>query len=170
MQKIQLFVFLGIFSLTLQAQSDEITTYYLIRHAEKVRTDKTDGNPDLTEIGQKRALFWSRVFKDIPFEMVYTTNYNRTIQTASPTAKSKNLEIQFYDPREMYDNDFKLVSKGKKVLIVGHSNTTPQFVNKIIKKEKYNDIEDRNNSNLFIVTIIKGTTTVELLKIPFNNR
>jgi len=56
---------------------------------------------------------------------------------------------------------------GKTVLVVGHSNTTPQFVNKIIGKEEYIDIDDLNNSNLYIVTIINGVKTAILLKIEY---
>ena len=35
------------FSLTLISYSQEVTTYYFIRHAEKLRIDKTDKNPNL---------------------------------------------------------------------------------------------------------------------------
>ncbi len=44
-------------------------------------------------------------------------------------------------------------TKGKSVLVVGHSNTTPGFANKLIGKEVYQDIDDTNNTNLYIVTI-----------------
>ena len=37
--------------------SQEVTTYYLIRHAEKLRIDITDKNPKLNYEGVKRALF-----------------------------------------------------------------------------------------------------------------
>ena len=53
----------------------------------------------------------------------------------------------------MYDSIFQQETKGKTVLVVGHSNTTPAFVNKILAEEKYKDIDDNNNANLYIVTI-----------------
>lgn len=56
----------------------------------------------------------------------------------------------------------KKETKNKKVLIVGHSNTIPDFVNAIIKKKKYNDIEDNNNRNLYIITIIGNTINDKL--------
>jgi len=168
MRNLLLILFLGICTFSIKAQNINTTTYYLIRHAEKVRTDASDRNPHLNESGIDRAIFWSTVFKDIAFDMVYTTNYNRTIQTALPTAKSKNLELNFYDPKDMYNNPFIDETKGKNVLIVGHSNTTPQFVNKILKEEKYGDIEDNNNSNLYIVTLLNESISTVLLKIPLN--
>ena len=142
-----------------------ITTYYLIRHAEKDRSDVKNKNPHLTEIGKKRAQKWATVFKNIPFDAVYTTNYHRTIETATPTAKAHHLTIQFYNPQHLYDTVFQQKTKGKTVLIVGHSNTTPYFVNKIIKKNKYKDIDDHNNANLYIVTICNNDTTDSVLKI-----
>lgn len=148
-----------------QTHENEITTYYLIRHAEKVRTDTTNKNPNLTEKGKSRAQNWSSVFKNVAFDLIYSTNYNRTIQTATPTTKDKNLEIQFYNPRTLFSEDFKLNTIGKTVLIVGHSNTTPQFVNKILGNKKYADIDDSNNSNLYIVTISNNIITDILLKI-----
>jgi len=168
--KYYLLLFIILMSLTsikAQEKKNEITTYYLIRHAEKNRTENTNKNPNLTEKGIKRAKNWSVVFKNIPFDIIYSTNYNRTKQTAEPTAKSKNLKIQYYNPRDLYNEKFKSKTTGKTVLVVGHSNTTPQLVNKIIGNEKYTDIDDLNNSNLYIVTIINGQKTTNLLKIEY---
>jgi len=151
-----------------QAQESEITTYYLIRHAEKERSDATHKNPNLTEKGEMRAKNWGVVFENVDFDLIYSTNYNRTIQTATPTSINKNLEIKFYNPRELYNEDFKNKTKHKTVLIVGHSNSTPLFVNKIIGKEKYVEIEDTNNSNLYIVTIINKSIIDSQLKINHN--
>ncbi|MDT8416607.1 MAG: phosphoglycerate mutase family protein [Lutibacter sp.] len=130
-----------------------MTTYYFIRHAEKVRGNPTDKNPDLNEIGKKRAEYWNTVFKNVAFDEIYSTNFNRTLQTAAPMAKTKNLEVKIYHPESLYNDDFQLKTKGKTVLVVGHSNTTPLFVNKILGREMYPEIDDTNNSNLYIITI-----------------
>ncbi|MCL7763820.1 histidine phosphatase family protein [Polaribacter sp. Z014] len=162
------FLFLFVFALSLfcSCSSDETTTYYLIRHAEKDRTDKTNRNPDLNKNGQERANKWADRFKSVNFDAIYSTNYNRTLQTATPTAKSKNLEILKYNPNKMYDSIFQQETKGKTVLVVGHSNTTPSFVNKIIEEKKYEDIDDHNNANLYIVTILgdKKTSVLETVE------
>ena len=157
MNKIVLLLFTFFCTLNLQAQETQTTTYYLIRHAEKNRLVTSDKNPNLKEKGVDRAIKWSKTFKHINFDYIFSTNYNRTIQTALPTAKSKDLEIQFYNPSDLYNEEFKTLTKGKTVLIVGHSNTTPEFVNKILGEEKYPEIEDRNNANLYIITDRKST-------------
>ena len=66
----------------------------------------------------------------------------------------------------MYDSIFLQETKGKTVLVVGHSNTTPAFVNKILAVEKYKDIDDNNNANLYIVTISgdEKTSVVETVE------
>ena len=146
-------------------KAEVISTYYLIRHAEKDRSDTSNKNPDLMQKGTERAIRWSEVLKDIAFDMVYTTDYNRTKQTASPTAESKNLEILFYNPRTLFDEEFQKATTGKTVLVVGHSNTTPFFANKILESEKYQQIDDYNNANLYIVTVTNNTKTGVLLKV-----
>ena len=82
--------------------SSEVTTYYFIRHAEKLRIDKTDQNPKLNEEGLKRSEVWRTVFSNVNFDAVYSTDYSRTKLTAKATADSKNLPILLYDPNYTY--------------------------------------------------------------------
>ena len=153
-------------TIVLSAQNQSITTYYFIRHAEKIQ-ETSDSNPKLTEQGYKRANYWSEVFKNIHFDEIFSTNYNRTLATAIPTATSKNLEITLYDPINTISEDFLNATKGKSVLIVGHSNTIPNYVNTIIGHDKYIEIEETNNSNLYIVTIANNLISDVLLHIAF---
>ena len=159
------FLFVFTFSLLSACTSDETTTYYLIRHAEKDRTDKTNRNPNLNEKGLERAKKWANHFKNIDLDAVYSTKYNRTMQTATPTAESKKLEILNYDPRKMYDSIFQQNTKGKTVLVVGHSNTTPVFANKILGEKKYENMSDNDNASLYIVTISDDKKTSKIEKV-----
>ena len=70
-----------------------------------------------------------------------------------------------YNPSSMYSEVFQNNTKGKTVLVVGHSNTTNVFANKVLGTEKYKEINDNNNSNLYIVTISDGKSSSILLKI-----
>jgi len=163
MKKAILILFFTLFAAFSYAQ--EVTTYYFIRHAEKQRTDASDKNPHLNFEGYKRADNWKKVFQYVPLNAVYSTDLNRTKETAKPTADSKNLPILVYDPSKMYTESFQFNTKGKHVLIVGHSNTTPAFVNKVLGINKYKQIEDDNNSNLYIVTVTDGKASATVLKI-----
>lgn len=137
----------------------DATVYYLIRHAEKDRSTK-DKDPELTEVGVKRAENWANVFKDIPFDKIYSTNYKRTQQTALPTATSKGLEVLSYSTENLFNEDFKTNTEKQTVLIVGHSNTTPAFVNAITGKKEHSQIDDSDNGKLFIVTIDDGVASL----------
>ena len=120
----KLVVLLVILFCSLSSFAQEVSAYYLVRHAEKDRSDKTNSNPKLTEEGKQRAAKWSTVFRDVAFDAVYSTNYLRTTARAQPTATAQGLEIQFYNPSELYSKEFQQATMGKTVLVVGHSNTT----------------------------------------------
>ena len=153
------------FLISIISHSQEVTTYYFIRHAEKLRVDKTDRNPNLNSKGLKRAESWKEIFSNISFDAIYSTDYTRTRLTAKPTADSKKLPILIYNPRDMYSKTFQNQTKGKTILVVGHSNTTNVFANKVLGFDKYEEIKDNNNSNLYIVTLRNKKASSVLLKI-----
>lgn len=149
--------FAFVFTLPSLAQESEATantsTFYFIRHAEKDRSDKANKNPNLTQAGVLRAAKWSLALQHVKFDAVYSTDYNRTLQTAQPTAEKNGLKITSYDPRNIDGKAFLEANTGKTVLVVGHSNTTPSFVNAVLGSKKHASIDDTNNANLYIVTV-----------------
>ena len=152
-------LFCFLISLSIEAQTEnksDCTKVYLIRHAEKDRTDKTNSNPHLNSLGTKRSLKWKDFFKNINFDIIYSTNYHRTLETIKPFSEN-GTELIIYNPSKIDYNEFVSNNKGKTILVVGHSNTIPTFTNRISNKNLYNDIEDNNNSNLYVVTICNGT-------------
>ncbi len=154
----------GVFSQN--ENQSETSTFYFIRHAEKNRSDTNNKNPHLTSKGITRANNWVNILKGIKFDKIYSTDFNRTRETALPTATRNGLDIVLYNPRkDINEEAFKKLNKGKTVLIVGHSNTTPAFVNTLLGKEKYKDIDDSNNGNLYIITIMDGEISDQVLTI-----
>lgn len=143
------------------------TTYYLIRHAEKDRTDANNIDPKLTEKGLERARLWASFFDSIPLNEIYATNYHRTQQTAMYVSSDKQIPVELYEPSTVINEDFLLITKGKKTLLVGHSNTTPQLVNQLIGEEKYKDMADDDNASLFIVVLKGDEKSVQIEKIDF---
>ncbi|MFK5982026.1 MAG: phosphoglycerate mutase family protein [Flavobacteriaceae bacterium] len=162
----KLILFLAIITLFVSCKSDKkeeviTTVYYLIRHAEKDRST-LDKDPGLTEEGLKRANNWAKILNKKEIDLVFSTDYKRTQQTALPIASANKLKIQSYDPRDLYNDDFKAQTKDKIVVIVGHSNTTPAFVNTILGSQKYDKIDDSDNGKLFIVSIVNDSISVEI--------
>ncbi|ADV51485.1 histidine phosphatase family protein [Cellulophaga sp. E16_2] len=142
-----------------------VSTFYFIRHGEKDRSNPDNKDPELNQDGLGRAIRWERVFSEIDLNAIYSTDYDRTMMTAAPTAVSRELSINNYDPSTVNVEDFKIIHEGENILIVGHSNTTPDFVNKMLGEEKYTSMDDYDNSSLFIVRIIDGKATSIRLKM-----
>ncbi len=143
-----------------------ISTFYFIRHAEKDRSDPENRDPELNQAGLGRAMHWAEILNDVPLDAIYTTDYERTAMTAAPTSVKQDITVQFYDPEILDIERFKADNLNKNVLVVGHSNTTPDLVNKMIGEDKYYNIDDHENGNLFIVQIVNGKATD--LKLTFN--
>ncbi|MCB0452843.1 MAG: histidine phosphatase family protein [Aequorivita sp.] len=138
-------------------------TYYLLRHAEKVRTDPKDPDPALNIDGLMRAKRWAAYFEPIKIDAIYVTKYIRTKQTISLIAQQKQVSPTRYDPNTVYSEEFLNQTNNKTVLIAGHSNTIPQLVNQLIGEEKFKDMDDNDNSTLFKVTINGKDKKVETI-------
>lgn len=149
-----------------EINSGKMTQYYFIRHAEKDTTNVQDKDPLLTEQGIQRAQNWAKVFKEIPFDLIYSSDYKRTKSTAQIIADSQNKKVQLYSSKKLNDEDFQMNTKGKIVLVIGHSNSNPKFVNYILGQEKYQDLSEENYGSLFIVNVsLDGTKSSQVLNI-----
>lgn len=152
-----------IFSIQFSESKAQTTTYYFIRHSEKIDNSE---NPDLSEKGKIRAENWKNIFSETKFDAVYSTDFKRTIQTATPILNSRNLNAIIYIPKTIDIELFKSETKNKTILIVGHSNSTPEFVNKLIKEKKYEKIDETIFGNLYIVSILENEKAIsQFLKL-----
>jgi len=96
---------------------------------------------------------------------VYSSDFKRTRQTAAPTAEKNKTAIQIYNHKNVDIEKFKQETKGKTVLVVGHSNSIPNFVNLLIGEQKYTEIDETIFGNLYMVTLLNGKVTHSLLKL-----
>lgn len=147
---------------TVKNKKVEKTTIILVRHAEKMKKTK---DPSLTKEGLSRADNLKNILSSTMIDHVFSTEYNRTQLTAWPTATSKNLSIQSYDPRKLQDFGKMLLEeyKGKTILVVGHSNTTPELMNYLMNEKVVKSIDESDYENLFIVNISKDDERKALL-------
>ena len=143
---------------------DTATTFILVRHAE---TAGGGSNPNLSTEGQNRANELRRILNNVPLNAVFSTNFNRTMQTAEPTATDQGFSIINYDPFNLnpfVDSVLDDYHEGF-VLIVGHSNTTPSLLNVLVGSSTYSDIPESEYDNLFVVNVFeKGRAKVIHLK------
>ena len=139
-------------------------TIILVRHAEKSATgdaaDMAKGDPDLSPEGRERAERLAKAVKKYKPDVVFSTDYKRTKQTAEPIAKLRGKAIQTYDPAKQADLiPLILNGKPKHYLIIGHSNTTPALANLLFKKEVFKQLPDTEYSVFWVIKTKKGVVT-----------
>ncbi len=126
------------------------TTIIVSRHAEKAAGD----NPDLTKDGKKRAKALTELKHLFKITQVYSSDTKRTIATAEPIAKEMNLIVNTSFGATQYESMMTDISKnhsGTTVMVVGHSDTIPGFLNYLTKSNLYKEIDSTDYSNLFII-------------------
>lgn len=135
--------------------------YYIVRHAEKETasagtTMSTPDDPPLSAAGRIRAIELKEALRGKGIQYIYSTNTVRTISTAQPFAELRGAtKIETYNTRDSLDQfiqKLKEIEKGNS-LIVGHSNTVDDIVNKLCGETKIPaDLPDSEYDNLYIVT------------------
>jgi len=136
-------------------------TIYIVRHAEKetgidMATMKPFTDPPLSPAGQERALKLKEVLSSENIKYIFSTHTVRTISTARPLKELYlGMPVQLYsskpDSLEALILQIKRIQKGD-VLIVGHSNTVDDIVNKLAGKTVVpGDLKDSEYDNLFIL-------------------
>ena len=117
-------------SMTKLEKESSITTFVIVRHAEKSTDDVRD--PSLSEAGHARAQALARLLAGSPISAAYATQYRRTQQTAAPTTDANGISLSTYDaalPVEQLAAQLRAThANGGTVLVVGHSNTVPALV------------------------------------------
>src|SRR5688572_9866421 len=131
-------------------------TFYIVRHAEKAaagnNTTMMNNNPPLTEAGEERAEALKNLLKTKKIDAIFSTNTIRAKSTAEPTRAYFNLAIATYS--SLPDSAFitRLKSLKKNSLIVGHSNTVDDIVNKLCGSIKIpSDLSESAYDNLFVI-------------------
>lgn len=131
-------------------------TYYIVRHAEKASADSNgsmmSNDPPLSEKGKERAQALKETLKNKKIGYVFSTNTVRTKTTAEPTREFFGLTTEMYPPVPPESFINRLRSLKKNVLIVGHSNTVDDIVNKLTGSVKVpGDLDETIYDNLYII-------------------
>ena len=142
-----------------------ISTYYLIRHAEKDIADPENEDPFLSEKGTDRALLWERIFLNITFDEIYSTNTMRSLQTVTAVGMDNNTEVKIYETKDLINDEFLKETLGKNVLIVGHSNTIPKIANELIKDEYFKDMDDNDYGSVYVITLAGTGKKAEIINL-----
>jgi broad specificity phosphatase PhoE len=154
-----------VFSTVVYSQNNnEIFTIYLVRHSEKEISSNI--NPELTKCGYLRSENLSFFLKDVPLDAVYSTDFQRTKNTAFPTAKSKELKIKYYNPNKLEQFSKLLKNLKKDVLVVGHSNTTGVLAGLLIGEE-IGEFDLNIYNRIYQVVVSNENSRLHLLHTAF---
>jgi phosphohistidine phosphatase SixA len=130
-------------------ESRQELVIFLVRHAEKQPGD----NPSLTPQGQSRASTLAQMLKDNALDGIYSTDYKRTRETATPTANAQSTSVTLYNPSKLSDFSQQLLSSKGRYLVVGHSNATTELVT-LLGGQAHSAIDDKSEFNrLYILTV-----------------
>lgn len=128
---------------------------YVVRHAEKIASSDSlakmmANDLPLSEAGKVRALVLRDELGNKHIRRIYSTNTIRTMSTAEPLSQVKKIKIESYGNIDSLVHIIRSI-KGN-VLIVGHSNTVRDIVNKLCGGEKMAaDLKDSEYDNLFVI-------------------
>ncbi len=140
----------------------EETTLYLVRHAEKVGDGTRD--PDLTDEGRARAERLADLLEEADVDYIFSSDYRRTRFTAAPLAERLEQKILIYNPKSYEELTAHIDSHpGSTYLVIGHSNSTPALANKLLKKEKYSQYDEKDYSNIIMVTLSEDSGRSRML-------
>ena len=139
------------------------STYYIVRHAEKL-DQSTDAILSIAGIQRANDLNSYFISRGIHIDSIFVSTYLRTQQTAQPTAiatgNTPNI-INQADDATMEKMIARLNAMDKKtVLVVGHTNTVPRIV-KELSGVDIGTIAEDDFDNLYIVTIKNGQRSMQ---------
>ena len=167
MKRVVSLLFVSLFALPLVA--GEVTTVILVRHAEKdSAVSPTD--PPLTQAGGERAEELARILRDSGITAIFVTPYQRTRDTARPVAALLGLEPQLLQVGKTLAADTAALIRekhaGQTVLVVGHSNSTPELARALGAPDVPNIADPWEFDNIFVVTL-RGDQEPAFLRLRY---
>lgn len=131
---------------------------YLVRHAEK----EPGRDPQLTPDGRARAIALAERLSKAELGAIYSTNLRRTRQTAGPIALATEIPVIFYDASKLDEFASQLRGQSGNILVVGHSNTTPDLAAALGGEAGAPIIEATEYDRLYVLTIKDGIVTTDI--------
>ena len=138
---------------------NQITTFILVRHAEKILAGGDD--PSLKPEGTARAGRLATMLEKSRIDAIYSTAFKRTRETVTPLATSKGLDITVYESLKESPIDQMLKDHpGGTIVICGHSNSIPWIANLLTGSKTFNEFDEADYSNFLVIDVlIKGKSS-----------
>ena len=135
--------------------AQSVRTIFFVRHADKVSED-TDA--PLSDAGHKRAECLANTLADAQIQQIFTSDLQRTQQTAAPLAEKLHLKpvaIPLSKPDELVD----AIRSGKpaNVLVIWHDATLPKIM-RALGAPEITPIAHTEYDRFFILTVAGDNT------------
>jgi broad specificity phosphatase PhoE len=139
----------------LGAHAQHVRTIFLVRHADKV-SDETDA--PLSEAGHRRAECLANTLADAQIQQIFTSDLQRTQQTAAPLAEKLHLKPVAI-PLSRPDELIEAIRSGKatNVLVVWHDATLPKIM-RALGAPDVTPIAHTEYDRFFILTLAADKT------------
>lgn len=137
---------------------------WIVRHAEKQTDNPKDNDPDLSAEGKERADALFKYLKGQKLDSIFATNYKRTKLTAFQLADKEGISLKTYNPNNQkeFANQLMANAKGKKILIVGHSNTILELIEAFGGTRPMKELNDNDYDYIFSLTVKDGKADVNV--------
>ncbi|HXP64338.1 MAG TPA: histidine phosphatase family protein [Steroidobacteraceae bacterium] len=133
------------------------TTVIVIRHAEKETATAVD--PPLSPAGEARAELLARMFGDTHgvgrLDGIYVSDTLRSRSTAAPLAARLGISVTVAPNNDSKRLANRVLSEnsGKRVMIVGHTNTVPELVAALSGRGDIPGMDEKDYGVMYIVTV-----------------
>ena len=159
MMSVGLIFFVSLFVNNVYSQSGDNgnRTFYIVRHAEK----ETGNDPGLTEAGRKRAGDLYRLLQNKKIDLIFSSNYKRTMMTGDSLRLFRKVDTVLYVPdmtgEKLFERIAERAGNANNILIIGHSNTLPGIIRKAgVDSYTVKELPESEYDNFFIVELKDG--------------
>jgi phosphohistidine phosphatase SixA len=137
------------------AHAQNLRTIFFVRHADKV-SEETDA--PLSEAGHRRAECLASTLADVQIQQIFTSDLQRTQQTAAPLAEKLHLKPTVI-PLSKPDELVEAIRSGKasNVLVVWHDATLPKVM-RALGAPEITPIAHTEYDRFFILTLAADET------------
>jgi broad specificity phosphatase PhoE len=146
------------------------TLIVVVRHADKVSDATAD--PPLSAAGIERAQRLARMLTGTPefrMDAIFVTQYQRSVATAEPFATASGVQVIRVTDDDIsglvrrIEHDFR----GRRVLVVAHSDTIPQIVDRLGETSHTPPIDANEYGTTYVIAMPRwGRPNVLRLSLP----
>ena len=155
----KLLVLLSLTLLFVNIISAQTTTVWIVRHAEKDKSNPQDTNPNLSDEGRVRAGDLATYLKKVKFDVAFATPTKRTHQTLDSLVVPK--VIDYKDIKSLVDS-IKTNYVGKAIIVAGHSNTVLEIIEALGGKKPKEELTDDDYDYIFELAVKEDKAKVKM--------